>query len=89
MIVKYIERQMGISLSLSQKELSLKLTMLLVLANACKALDLVAFDVKFVQIAADKVIFQNPRVSEDNEIRASKVVYHCENKSLCPVKALE
>ena len=90
-VIQYIKEKMGNNLELSLKELTLKLAVLLALANATRASDLVALDVRFIQSTTAGLTFRIPKLTKTRRSGAPKSlpIARFEDLSLCPVHTVE
>ena len=89
-VLQHIESK-GDSTSLCMKDLTLKLVMLLALANADRVSDLCALDLQYLSLTKDSAVFR--LVSLTKTARPDKHITSCYNSlpgsALCPVETLK
>ena len=90
-MVLYLKEELGDTLALGLSDLSQKLVVLLALSNTPTAADLVALDVRFVQMSAEGVICRIPGLTKTRRSGPSRSfeVSRFEDESVCSVNTLE
>ena len=91
LVVTFLQEHVGSNQTLSLKQLSLKVTTLLALANATRASDLVALDTRFIQRNPEGMLFRIPGLTKTRRSGPPRTmsVAKFEDEMICPVATLE